>query len=365
MQKPMGTLRVVLVCVGLLGGFGCGDKEAEGGDDTPKGPVLGDMELPVSLRTDGAAPADSNKLEISPTEMRLNDKTVLMLEGGRVPAAEQQAGVIAKLKAALASPSKPILALHLHAMLPYETLAQVLTTAHEAGVHDAAFRVRKVGATPETGWMRVDGFALTGRTEMEVPIGSVAPRKWDEFTAQWQAISDACRGAMTGSCAYVPTTPAKGGNLKMVLFASGQGVNINFYRVGVSPEQLAAEEAALKAQTAKAQEDVAQGRKEAMDLEEQLAGGPPPAEALFQFRNNEGLKSPSPISATLAPLCGTNACGVVLSADGNTKLMGVLSLIGAAFPDGSAAPHIAFEQPWTEKIKAPAPAAAPAAPAAP
>jgi len=362
----MGTLRVVAVCVGMLGGFGvgCGDKEAEVAEDTPKGPVLGDMELPVSLRTDGAAPGDAHKLEISPAEMRLNDKTVLMLEGGRVPAAEQQGGVIAKLKAAL-SPQKPILALHLHAMVPYETLAQVLTTAHEAGVRDAAFRVRKVGATPETGWMRADGFAVTGRTEGEVAIGSVAPRKWDEFTAQWQTISDACRGAMTGSCAYVPTTPAKGGNLKMVLFASGQGVNINFYRVGLSPEELAAEEAKLKAETAKAQEDVAQGRKEAMDLEEQLAGGPPPSEALFQFRNNEGLKSPSAISATIAPLCGSSACGVVLSSDSNTKLLGVVSLIGAAFPDGTVAPHMAFEQPWTEKIKvapAPAPAAAPAAP---
>jgi hypothetical protein len=357
----MGMLRGAL-CVGMLCGFGCGDKgEGEGGDEAPKGPVLGDMELPVSLRTDGAAPTDARKLEMSPTEMRLDDQTVMMLEGGRVPASELQAGVLPKLKAALASPAKASLALHLHAMLPYDTLAQVLTTAHEAGVRDAVFRVRKVGATPDTGWLRADGYSLTGRTDGEVPIPSVAPRKWDEFTAQWTTINQACSSARTGSCAYVPTTPAKGGNLKIVLFAAGQGININFHRVGLSPEELAAEEAARLAEVAKQKEDVVQGRKEAMDLEDALIGGPPPAEALFQFRNNEGLKAPSPVSATLAPLCGANACGVVLSADGNTKVLGVVSLIGAAFPDGTAAPHLAFEQPWTEKPRPVAPAAAPAA----
>lgn len=360
MRESMGMLGVAMVCVGLAAGFGCGDKSGEGGDEAPKGPVLGDMELPVSLRTTDAAPGDAHKLEISPAEMRLNDQTVLMMEGGKVPASEQQAGVIAKLKAALGSGQKSTLALHLHAMVPYETLAQVLTTAREAGVRDAAFRVRKVGATPETGWLRADGFGLTGRTEAEVPIGSVAPRKWDEFTALWQTVHDACRGAQTGSCAYVPGAMAKGGNLKIVLFASGQGVNVNFHRVGLSPEELAAEEAARKAELAKQKEDVAQGRKQAMDLEEELIGGPPPSEALFQFRNTEALKAPSAVSATLAPLCGKNACGVVLSGDANTRLMGVISLIGAAFPDGSAAPHLAFEQPWTEKVKV-APAPEPAA----
>jgi hypothetical protein len=65
----------------------------------------------------------------------------------------------------------------------------------------------------------------------------------------------------------------------------------------------------------------------------------------------------------MKPLCGSKACGAVLSAESTTLVVRVVSLIGAAFPDGAAPPIVAFELPWTEKPKAPpaVPAAAPAA----
>ena len=53
------------------------------------------------------------------------------------------------------------------------------------------------------------------------------------------------------------------------------------------------------------------------------------------------------------PLCGTRACGAVVSAESPTMMVRVVSLIGAAFADGSAAPSLAFEMPWTEKPKPP------------
>jgi hypothetical protein len=198
--------------------------------------------------------------------------------------------------------------------------------------------------------MAINDFAMTPRTrsDQEVSLGSVDPRNWDEFAGAWEAVYDACRGAQTGSCAYVPGNVAKGGKLKIELLAAGQGVNLNFFRAGVE-ETLSEEDAKQKAKLAQMKEDFLQGRIAKTDLEKELLEGPAATEALFQFRAREALAADSPISKTLAPLCGTRACGAVVSGAGNTLAVRTLSLIGAAFPDGAAAPHLAFEQPWTEK----------------
>jgi hypothetical protein len=162
----------------------------------------------------------------------------------------------------------------------------------------------------------------------------------------------------------VQSNVAKGGNLKIVLHASGQGVNVNFFRAGLTPEELAAEEAARKAELATKKEDFMQGRGVTKtDLEKELLEGDPANEALFQFRAKEALELPSAVSQVMEPLCGTKACGAIVSADSNTLMVRVVSLIGAAFADGSAPPVLAFELPWTEKPKAAPPAAAAAPPA--
>jgi hypothetical protein len=289
----------------------------------------------------------------------VNDQVLFALENGRVPAAEQSAGVAPKLKAALASPSRARAALHVHASLPYETAALVLNTAASAGLHQLAMQVRKRGASTDTGFMTIAAFQTTPRTDDEVKFSAVDPRKWDEFAAVWQAVHDACRGSRSGSCAYVPGSVAKGGNLKIVLHASGQGVNVNFFRTGLTPEELAAEEKRRNAELATKKEDFIQGRGVTKtDLEKELLEGDPADQALFQFRADEALADKSAITELMKPLCGPKACGTVVSADGNTLMIRVVSLIGAAFPDGSAPPTLAFELPWTEKPKAPPQAAA-------
>ncbi len=210
----------------------------------------------------------------------------------------------------------------------------------------------------------MNAFQTTPRTDDEVKFASVDPRKWDDFTALWEGMHNACRTAQSGSCAYVPTEPARGGSLKIVLHASGQGVNLDFFRVGLSPEELAAEEKARDAARAQAKEDVVQGRAAQKDLVAELTEGAPASEALFQFRATEAVQAPSALTQVMQPLCGPRACGAVVSADSNTLSVRVVSLIGAAFAEGSVAPALAFELPWTEKPKhaapsAPAPAAAP------
>jgi hypothetical protein len=251
-----------------------------------------------------------------------------------------------------------------HSGVPYETLALILRTAAQAGVREVAFQVRKAGASTESGYMLVKGLQTTPRSDEAVAIAAVDSRNWDEMATQWQAMYDACRTSQTGSCAYVPGTISKGGELKIVLHASGQGVNLNFFRVGLPPEQLAAEEQAREADLAKKKEDFLQGRSDKGDLEAALEDGTPVGEAMFQFRAQDALSAPSAVTETLKPLCGTRACGAVVSADPQTLSVRVLSLIGAAYADGAAPPVLAFEEPWTEKPK-PAAKAAPAEPAEP
>ncbi|MDH5672057.1 MAG: hypothetical protein OEZ06_07895 [Myxococcales bacterium] len=332
-----------------------GEEKAEEGGGEAAGldiPALGVLELPVSARASDGAPSGHRSVDLSPAGIRVDDAGLMPLESGKVPAAERQDNVIGKLKSALASPSKSVLALAVHASIPYETLALTLETAKAAGMRDVAFKVRKPGGgSTEAGWLTVKNFSMTPRTFGEVKISGVQPRTWDEFATAWDPIYQACRGAQTGSCAYVQSNVAKGGNLKIVLQAAGQGVNVNFFRVGIQNEELSDEEKKRKAELAAKKEAFLQGRLSQTDLEKELLEGPPATEALFQFRAREALATPSPVSDTIAPLCGKKACGAVVSAELPTMSVRVVSLIGAAFPDGAAPPVLAFEQPWSEKPK--------------
>jgi len=332
----------------------CGGKSAEG-PAAPLPPALGVLELPVSLRTGDAAPTDTRNVDANMSEIRVDDQIVVKLDNGKPPAAEQQDGVLTKLKATLQSPPHGTVALSTHASLPYETLALILNSASAAGMHKLAFKVRKAGGSTETGWLVATAFQTTARSYDEVAMPSVDPRTWDEFAKLWQTMHDSCRSSKTGSCPYVENSIATGGNLRMELFASGSGVNLNFYRVGLSPEQLAAEEQKRKASLAGHKEDFLQGRMAKSDLEKEMEEGEPATQALFQFRVQEATDPPSVLTEVMRPLCGTKACGVVVTGDSNTLSARIISIIGAAFADGSAAPVLAFELPWTAKPKAPQP----------
>lgn len=353
MRKPLSFVMASLGCCLVLTACG-GEEKEEAAADGPKAPVLGVLELPVSLRTGDSKP-DGRKVDVGLAELRVDDATVLTLESCRIAAGDRAGDIVPKLKAALETPAKSTLVLSAHSGLPYETIALILSSAHAAGIRDLALAVRKGGGSTESGWLVTKNFSLTPKTDDEVALASVEPHTWDEMTAAWQAMHDACRAAETGSCAYVPGTPLTGGKLKIVLHAAGQGVNLDFFRVGLTPEELAAEEKARTASLAAKKEDVVQGRKKATDVAAEMEEGAPPSEALFQFRAQEALESPSALTETMRPLCGKRACGAVVSAEPQTLLVRVASLIGAAFPDGGAAPVLAFELPWTEKPKAQTP----------
>ncbi len=315
------------------------------------GRPLADMELPVSLRNADAPPTGSRQIEATGEQLRIDGTPVVALDKGKVTDADKRDGTIPKLSSLLGSNPRSTIALRLGANVPYETVALVLNTAKKAGVMNAAFQVRETGASPKTGWLNADNFVMSSKADDVPPIQGVKERTWDDFTAHWQEIHDGCRTAQSGNCAYVDGVFAKGGVLKIELFASGRGINVDFYRCGLTPEQERAEEHAWAQQLATKKEDFLQGRISRDDMVDILLNGDPSTQALFQFRYAEALKGPSALQRTIAPICQGERCGVVVTADPISPVVRVVNMIGAAFPDGTPAPAFAFEMPWTKKPK--------------
>jgi hypothetical protein len=340
---------VLLLC-------GCGGSKPAT-EAAPSGPIVGMLELPISLRSSGAA-ADSHDVEVSPTEVHLGGQPLLsLIPGAWFAPADRQAEQVPKLAAALAKTPHARLALTVASAVPYETVAMVLATAKSAGVRSVSFKARPPGGTTTSGWLALDALDVRpkSKSDTDVAFPGVAKKPWSDFASKWDAVQGACRASPTGSCAFKPEKVAEGGDLKIVLHAAGQGVNVDFYRIGELPpaSEPVAEAPSKPGKHAKPpakkgkkhKPEMIEGVPQPKDVVDEAVNAPPATEASFQFRAQEAVTAPSAVSATLKPVCGAGACGVVLQADKNTLFVRVLSLLGAAFPDGTPAPAVVFELP--------------------
>jgi hypothetical protein len=350
-----GFLAALLAFGGASAGCKSNDSETSASSATAadaQGRPLGDLELPVSLRSRDSQPSDAHALEATTEQLRLNGSVVLPLSKGEFADADKTAeGVVPKLEAALRAQSHNTLALRLQAIIPYETVALILNTAKQAGVMNASFQVRETGNSPKTGWLSADSFVMTSKADDLPPIKTAPEKSWDAFTAKWKQVTEACRSAPTGNCAYADANFAKGGTLKIELFASGRGININFFQRGLTPDQQHEEEMRRNKDLAKKKEQFLQGHMTHEQMVSYLLLGDPATQALFQFRYQEALSAPSALTGTIAPLCQGERCGVTVAADSISPMVRVFSMIGAAFPDGATGPAFAFEMPWTQKPK--------------
>lgn len=308
-----------------------------------------DMELPVSLRTSDSQPVNAYEVEATSEGILLGGSTVLKLEKGNPAPEDVNEGILPKLEAAMRGQGKSTIALRLEAIIPYETLALILNTAKQVGVNNAAFQVREVGASPKTGWLAFDNYVMSSRADDVPPIQTVSPLSWDDFTKKWETITKACRTAPSGNCAYADKNFARGGTLKIELHTSGRGLNINFFRRGLTPQQEHEEEVKRTKELAKKKEKFLQGHISHDEMVEYLLLGDPSTQALFQFRYQEALASPSALTETIGTLCHQQKCGILIAADKISPMVRVVSLMGAAFPNGTQQPAYAFEMPWTKR----------------
>jgi biopolymer transport protein ExbD len=341
--RSMNTLksRTALVLVSfVLMQFGCGSKEEV---KAPAQPIVGILELPVSLRSNAAEPTDAHKVEINLTELRVDDGNSLKLDVGKIAASERSGTVVPKLDAALSSPARTRLAIEVHSTVPYETIVAVLESARKAGIRNASFKVRKPGGGAATGWLEFNDYDVIMPTEDEVKFDRVAPHEWADFVNAWDLMAGYCRRSPTGSCVEKPVKIAEGGHVQIELFSAGTGVNFKFTRVGAPPPEVVQQEEEKKLKRKLKPEEkspVLAGLPP--DLVEKFDQLPFATEAGFQFRGSEAVKAPSALTATMEPVCGKTACGIVVTGRHDTVAIWLIAMIGAAFPDGTAAPQAVF-----------------------
>ena len=68
----------------------------------------------------------------------------------------------------------------------------------------------------------------------------------------------------------------------------------------------------------------------------------------FVFDTEHLLERPSPLAATVAPMCAVTGCVVCVRLDESHQVEDAVALITTAFPNGTGAPQVVCEQALTE-----------------
>jgi hypothetical protein len=323
----MRAMLMLLILFSSLTLFACGEDEPPPVDPAP---TIGVLELPISLRSVANAPANAARLQVSPTELGFDGRKLLDLDGGLVAAGDRADDVISPLRSAIqGGAARRSAVVEMHVNVPYQTTTLILATLAASGVREVAFAVRKPGATTPT-YLVLDHWRVAPFTDEPVVMEGEAQRSWADMVLAWEDAYTACRRDHYVDCNPKPTYPAAGGRLEMRFFSRGSAVKAEFRQFDApeTPEQLPPE---------------------------MLEGVPPPPTAqpgeeiivpvdhgAFTWRFEAATDELSPISAAFRPLCGARACGIVVTGDVETMTMRIVSMLGAAFPDGTPAPHVVF-----------------------
>ena len=362
-------LVIVLFIVSTLFGISCKSDK----DKATTGPIVKVMELPVALRHKDTQPSSAHKVEVSFLELRINGKTVLKLTDGKVPDADRSGLVVPKIESALENPRRSHIAVEFYSGIPFKTFILLLGSAQSAGTRNAAFKVREPGQTNKTGWLEIKNFKVMEHTWDEVTFDNVSSRPWTDFVNVWEDVAMACRGQKSGVfCKDMPTKISQRGRLQIILSTAGSAMTLEFKQVGEPrPEAMELPEGMppLEQEIIKGEDGLKMAAYKIPDglkmveegeyipeqfpipegLDDELTKDyltiAPAREAGFQFRGWEALNLPSPVSETMAPVCGKIACGVVITGRPISPVFRILSLIGGTFPDGTPSPALAFMLP--------------------
>jgi biopolymer transport protein ExbD len=334
-------MKHLVLSLAALSLVACGGPD-EAPPATSSAPIVGAMELPISLRSAGADPTNALRVEVSPSELRVESQSLFSLTQGRIPAAELTPAGVSRLTSTLqAAPPRTRVALTVHGMVPYGTLARVVQAATSAGYHDFSFAVRPASGAATgaatTGWIELAGVqsAPAGTSPVD-PSTYGGSRPFSDFASHWDEVYEGCRSAGAGryiDCDSKATAIAEGGVLQVSEWARGQGMRVTFQRVGApAPEPTRAAAPAL-----------IEGVRAAPSAD--AVEAPVHTEGTFSFRADVATATDSAISLAMRPVCAAQACDVVIEGDETTPTLRVLSLLGAGSPDGSAAPRVIFRLP--------------------
>lgn len=314
----------------LLGVTACGEEAPPPEPELP--PLVGGLEVPISLRNDGATPTNALRIEIGMGEMHVDSHALFEMTGGRPAASEvTPTGYPALLQRVQASPARTSAALTIYATVPYGTTVRVMQTLIAAGYHEFSFAVRAADGSPTIRWLTLTSPEIAPAEGDVAMVGTERP--WEDFTSHWSEVYDACRGGHYVDCDGLPAVAAPGGHLQLELWTRGSGMILRFDQIDVGDAGVPT------APTVAMLPGVPQPTS---------GDDPPPrpfTTGAFSFRAEEANQATSAISATTRPVCATAVCPTVVVADDITPTMRVISLLGAAFPNGTTAPRLAFRLP--------------------
>lgn len=293
-------------------------------------PIVGALEVAISLHSRDPAPSGALHIEINQTELQLEHQPVYEMTNGRPPAAEvTDNGYRLLAERIAAAPARSAASLTIHGAVPYGTMVRTLQTLIAANYHTFHFAVRQPNASPPAfGWLTVENPRVVPAEGDPTFPGVTTP--WSNFTSNWQEVYDACRAGRYVDCEGPSTVAAEGGEVLVTLWARGNGMKVSF-------EQMNAPDAG----------PVGTGGPAMLDgLRAPTSDEPPPpppdAYASFTFRFEEASSAESHIPLAVRPVCGAATCPMIVETDEETMSMRVLSLLGAAWPDGASPPVIAF-----------------------
>ncbi len=285
------------------------------------------VDLAVTKRNRGEAPANAAILEISPTAIALEGRKLVDLVGGRIPEPALREGALFELVLPARTLEPRGVVIRMHANTRYDVMLEVLRAlTPETRV---GFAVR-AGMTPAMGLLTAERFEV--RAPSDEPITFEPPRQheWAEFVALWDEIHSRCEGEFSFQCQSKPERIAEGGKLEIALFTQQDAFVIDFRRFGTEdpPPPPVVQ---LPPQTGTRDED------------RRVVREPPATRATFFWLRGATQQAESPMGLALRPLCQAQSCGVRVTAPPEPYAGQVLIVIGAAFPDGFAPPHVVLE----------------------
>jgi len=312
-----------LLFSGFLVTTGCGDEEAPT-EVLNTDPIVGAMELPISLRNDMADVGGAAEIEVAPRELRLDHRKLLDLSSGSLPEGAVADGQVTSLGEALRAAGNRPVSLKMHFLIPFDTFAALVATVQQTGVEEISIEVRRSQGI-ETGFLTARFHS--GEEGFEFPESYRLP--WDAVRGAWPGMKAACEVSQAMDCDGTPANIAEGGFAEMSLWARGRGLRLHFEQTDApEPEPTGGAGPAL-----------IEGIPAPVVAEEPP---PPPAasDATFSWRFQGAVQAPSPIGATVEQVCADRRCGVRLTADSGTAAGRLVSLLGAAFPNGRPAPYV-------------------------
>lgn len=307
----------------------CDESEPEVEVEPP--PELGLLEFPISLRTATSNYEGAYNIEVTLDGIWLDGAQLVTLDGGHLAEEDLSELGITPIESTISSSqAKSRANIRMHASVSYATMSRLMGALDSSGVREVAFAVRPPGE-PQPVYLQIDNFDARAESDELAEFDEREMASWDEVRRGWPAMYEACRAGRYVDCDYQSYAIAEGGHAHMTLFASGNLSKIVFTRV-------ADEEEADRPTPRPVQ--LLDGVEALPEAEEEVEAD---EEAVFAWRFNATVESPSPISETVRQVCGSRTCSVLIDAEGRLPSMRVLSFLGAAFPTGTQSPHVLFQ----------------------